>query len=130
MAAAEPAPTQPQAHGTPALPPRPEEDPQIAALQAMFPDFDATILYVRVSLAYRMATDVLVRRQSVLDSVNGDQDRAIDALLGMSDPSYVSQEPERPPAVSTFHLPPTHRHANNNFARSPKRTLTRSWRAG
>lgn len=28
--------------------------------------------------------------QSVLESVNYDQDRAIDVLLGMSDPNYVS----------------------------------------
>ena len=30
-------------------------------------------------------------RYSVLDSVNGDQDRAIDALLGMSDPEYKGE---------------------------------------
>lgn len=32
-------------------------------------------------------------RQSVLDSVNGDQERALDVLLGMSDPEYVSTQP-------------------------------------
>ncbi|CDO69153.1 hypothetical protein BN946_scf185042.g55 [Trametes cinnabarina] len=46
--------------------------PQVASLRAMFPDFDVVIL------------------QSVLDSVNGDQERAVDVLLGMSDPEYVS----------------------------------------
>jgi hypothetical protein len=35
-------------------------------------------------------------RSSVLQSVNGDQDLAIDTLLGMSDPDYVSQ-PVPPP---------------------------------
>ncbi|KZT10854.1 uncharacterized protein LAESUDRAFT_352773 [Laetiporus sulphureus 93-53] len=80
---------------TPSLPPRPEsetasippnmhervsapalqeenESPEVAALRAMFPDFDAAVL------------------QSVLESVGGDQERAIDVLLGMSDPDYVS----------------------------------------
>ncbi|TBU47317.1 hypothetical protein BD309DRAFT_988189 [Dichomitus squalens] len=46
--------------------------PQVESLRAMFPDFDVTVL------------------QSVLDSVNNDQERALDVLLGMSDPEYVS----------------------------------------
>lgn len=50
-------------------------NPQVAALQVIFPDFDPIIL------------------QSVLDSVNGNQDRAIDKLLGMSDPEYQEQQP-------------------------------------
>ncbi|KAI0728272.1 hypothetical protein C8Q72DRAFT_835751 [Fomitopsis betulina] len=58
------------------------EHPQVALLRGMFPDFDNVIL------------------QSVLESVNYDQDRAIDVLLGMSDPNYVSsatfEEPHRP----------------------------------
>lgn len=61
---------------TPSLPPRPaneEEDPNISALRGMFPDFDVAVL------------------QSVVENVHGDQDRAIDVLLGMNDPSYVSQ---------------------------------------
>jgi len=48
-------------------------NPQVAALQAIFPAFDPVIL------------------QSVLDSVGGDQDGAIDKLLGMSDPEYKEQ---------------------------------------
>jgi len=48
-------------------------NPQVAALQAVFPDFEPIIL------------------QSVLDTVNGNQDRAIDKLLGMSDPEYKEQ---------------------------------------
>lgn len=48
----------------------PIEDPSVAALHSMFPDFDPIIL------------------NSVLESVSGDQDKAVDALLGMSDPSY------------------------------------------
>ncbi|EMD33689.1 hypothetical protein CERSUDRAFT_87020 [Gelatoporia subvermispora B] len=55
-----------------------ELPPQIAALRAMFPDFDAAVLY------------------SVLESVGGDQDRAVDVLLGMSDPDYVSTEGPSP----------------------------------
>jgi CUE domain len=50
------------------------EDPKVAALLSMFPDFDTSLL------------------QSVLESVAGDQDRAVDVLLGMSDPSYTSTE--------------------------------------
>ncbi|KAI0779543.1 hypothetical protein C8Q74DRAFT_1259626 [Fomes fomentarius] len=56
--------------------------PQVEALRSMFPDFDVTVL------------------QSVLESVNNDQERAIDILLGMSDPEYVStqttSQPEQP----------------------------------
>lgn len=70
-----------QAEVTPSLPQRPldvDVDPRIASLRAMFPDFDDSLL------------------SSVLQSVNGDQDLAIDTLLGMSDPDYVSQ-PLPPP---------------------------------
>lgn len=52
----------------------PPADPKVAALLAMFPTFDTSLL------------------QSVLESVAGDQDRAVDVLLGMSDPSYTSNE--------------------------------------
>ncbi|KAL5523459.1 hypothetical protein ACEPAG_7632 [Sanghuangporus baumii] len=48
--------------------------PEVESLKAMFPDFDIIVL------------------QSVLESVDGDQERAADVLLGMSDPSYVSQQ--------------------------------------
>ena len=51
----------------------PHLDPTVAVLQGMFPDFDSSLL------------------QSVLESVGGDQERAIDILLGMSDPSYKPQ---------------------------------------
>ncbi|KAF5321384.1 hypothetical protein D9619_001527 [Psilocybe cf. subviscida] len=50
-------------------------DPRIIALRGMFPDYDDLIL------------------QSVLDSAGGNQDRAIDILLGMSDPDYRSEAP-------------------------------------
>ncbi|KAG6880031.1 hypothetical protein C0992_007828 [Termitomyces sp. T32_za158] len=71
--------TPPQTASTPPPPP-PPTDPRIAALRALFPDYDDLIL------------------SSVLDSVNGDQDRAIDALLGMSDPEYKppQQQPQQP----------------------------------
>lgn len=51
---------------------QPPANPAVALLKSMFPDFDDMVL------------------QSVLDSVNGNQDAAVDVLLGMSDPSYVS----------------------------------------
>ena len=38
--------------------------------------------YIRTSLC----------SQSVLESVNNDQERALDVLLGMSDPEYVSTQ--------------------------------------
>lgn len=41
------------------------------------------------------------QRQSVLESVNWDQDQAIDMLLGMSDPEYKPEaRPNQPPPVS------------------------------
>ncbi|KAJ7212924.1 hypothetical protein GGX14DRAFT_445647 [Mycena pura] len=49
-------------------------DDRLGVLRAMFPDFDDSLL------------------QSVLDSVNGNTDHAIDALLGMSDPDYMSEQ--------------------------------------
>jgi hypothetical protein len=42
-------------------------------------------------------------RLSVLESVGGDQDRAIDALLGMSDPDYKSEARPQPPVGA--HIP-------------------------
>ncbi|KAJ4483949.1 hypothetical protein J3R30DRAFT_3679101 [Lentinula aciculospora] len=48
-------------------------DPKLSTLQGMFPDFDESLL------------------QSVLESVGGNSDRAIDVLLGMSDPEYYSE---------------------------------------
>ncbi|KAL9711537.1 hypothetical protein Ac2012v2_004608 [Leucoagaricus gongylophorus] len=48
-------------------------DPQVASLRSIFPDYDEAIL------------------QSVLESVDGDQDRAIDLLLGMNDPDFRSE---------------------------------------
>jgi len=36
----------------------------------------------------------MTNRLSVLQSVNGNQDQAIDTLLGMSDPDYISQSPQ------------------------------------
>jgi len=58
----------------PVVPSQPPQDPQVASLQTIFPDFDIVVL------------------QSVLESVGGNQDRAVDTLLGMSDPNYVPQE--------------------------------------
>ncbi|KZT43602.1 hypothetical protein SISSUDRAFT_609468 [Sistotremastrum suecicum HHB10207 ss-3] len=62
-------------------------DPKIASLVAMFPDFDHAVL------------------ESVLDSVGGDQDRAIDLLLGMNDPTYAPEHSEvQAPALSQTEL--------------------------
>lgn len=44
-------------------------------------------------------------RQSVLDSVGGNQDKAIDKLLGMSDPEYKEQHSTN--VVSNAQLVPT-----------------------
>ncbi|RPD53205.1 hypothetical protein L227DRAFT_513636 [Lentinus tigrinus ALCF2SS1-6] len=60
--------------------------PQVEALRAMFPDFDVAVL------------------QSVLESVNNDQERALDVLLGMSDPEYVSTQTAAQPAPSQMDL--------------------------
>lgn len=88
------------------VPQRPREspvDPRVVALRAMFPDYDDLILCV---LDYRGSSVVIklnVNRQSVLESVGGNQDRAIDVLLGMSDPDYRSEQPPAAaPLVSTI----------------------------
>ncbi|EJD02659.1 uncharacterized protein FOMMEDRAFT_146546 [Fomitiporia mediterranea MF3/22] len=79
---------------TPARPQGPEQpteriSPEAESLKAMFPDFDTGII------------------QSVLESVDGNQERAADVLLGMSDPSYVSQH----------HSAPTQSELDEQFAR-------------
>ncbi|KAE9389896.1 hypothetical protein BT96DRAFT_1024856 [Gymnopus androsaceus JB14] len=63
-------------------------DPQLSVLQGMFPDFDESVL------------------QSVLDSVGGNSDRAIDVLLGMNDPEYRSdaRPQEEEPVLSQEEL--------------------------
>lgn len=68
------------------VPQRPREslvDPRVAALRALFPDFDDALL------------------QSVLESVGGNQDRAIDVLLGMNDPEYKSEAQSTQPVSQT-----------------------------
>ncbi|KIY70637.1 hypothetical protein CYLTODRAFT_435620 [Cylindrobasidium torrendii FP15055 ss-10] len=76
-----PLPTSPSA-ASPTPHPVPTQEtpvnPHVAELRAMFPDFDDALL------------------QSVLDSVNGNQDRAIDVLLGMSDPNFKSDTAQAP----------------------------------
>jgi len=87
-------PTSTQPLEPPILPPQDSETPQdgpnprLASLSAIFPDFDSTLL------------------ESVLDSVDGNEERAADILLGMSDPNYVSQvEPtQRQPQLSQTEL--------------------------
>ncbi|KAF7322004.1 CUE domain-containing protein [Mycena kentingensis (nom. inval.)] len=80
------APTSPEPAAEPAAipdadPPRQREmvvDERLGVLRGMFPDFDDSLL------------------QSVLESVGGNTDRAIDLLLGMSDPEYKSEAPQVP----------------------------------
>ncbi|KAJ7121301.1 hypothetical protein C8R43DRAFT_1033780 [Mycena crocata] len=71
-------PASPEATPTPVTEPARERemvaDARLAVLRGMFPDFDDSLL------------------QSVLGSVGGDTDRAIDALLGMSDPDFKSEQ--------------------------------------
>jgi hypothetical protein len=54
----------------------------------------------------------MTHRSSVLQSVNGDQDLAIDTLLGMSDPDYVSQ-----PLPQPEQREPTQTDLDEQFAR-------------
>lgn len=60
------------------LSPMPQQDSPAAHLMGIFPDFDEAVII------------------SVLESVNNDQDRALDVLLGMNDPTYV---PATPPST-------------------------------
>ncbi|TCD67863.1 hypothetical protein EIP91_011860 [Steccherinum ochraceum] len=77
-------PSAPTEEHAPAEQPNAEDPPEVATLKAMFPDFDSGVLL------------------SVLQSVDHNQDRAIDGLLGMSDPSYVStQQPQAPTGDAT-----------------------------
>ncbi|KAJ2917755.1 hypothetical protein MD484_g2655, partial [Candolleomyces efflorescens] len=59
----------------------PVGDPRVAELKAMFPDYDDAILLM------------------ILESANGNQEAAIEILLGMSDPNYK-------PDPSSFAAPP------------------------
>ncbi|KAJ3918373.1 hypothetical protein F5877DRAFT_90717 [Lentinula edodes] len=82
----------PQTDAAAVTPQQPEErervrDPKLSTLQGMFPDFDESLL------------------QSVLESVGGNSDRAIDVLLGMSDPEYHSEHrPQEEPVASQEEL--------------------------
>lgn len=72
----------PDTHTEAPAPPTEPLHPAIAPLKAMFPDFDDAVML------------------SILESVNYNQDAAVDVLLGMSDPSYVSTQHHE------VHLPP------------------------
>ncbi|KAJ8583469.1 hypothetical protein M405DRAFT_845796 [Rhizopogon salebrosus TDB-379] len=103
-----------QGGDTPALPQRPPEndvDPRIASLHAMFPDFDDSLLL------------------SVLQSVNGNHDQAIDTLLGMSDPDYISQ----PAPVPQEQREPTQTELDEQLARrlmlEEEQAAQHQWRA-
>jgi hypothetical protein len=77
-------------------------------LHAMFPDFDEAVLCVHFpSITAHALVLIWFPSMSVLESVGGNQELAIDQLLGMSDPDYISQpiEPHNPVAVSLFWSP-------------------------
>ncbi|KAI6157996.1 hypothetical protein BKA82DRAFT_21998 [Pisolithus tinctorius] len=65
------------------LSPTPPQDSPVAHLKGIFPDFDEAVII------------------SVLESVDNDQDRALDVLLGMNDPTYVPSAPS--PAIQSQH---------------------------
>ena len=100
-----------QAEDPPNLPIRPNEPshpeenvPQeVEGLKAMFPDFDVAILQVLTPIYVRkLLLMTLNFRQSVLGSVGGNQERAADVLLGMSDPNYQPQHQTGPVRACTF----------------------------
>lgn len=78
-------------------------DPRVVALRALFPDYDDTILSVLVFSS--ISPDSLSIRQSVLESVEWSQDRAVDTLLIMSDPDY-KPEPPLPQRPQRHHTVP------------------------
>ena len=77
---------------------QPHQDPQVVSLQAIFPDFDVAILYVSLE-SLIIGMNLNFDSQSVLESAGGNQDRAVDMLLGMNDPDYVPQEQPAPVQV-------------------------------
>ncbi|KAL4073719.1 hypothetical protein J3A83DRAFT_4371020 [Scleroderma citrinum] len=79
-----------------------DSDPRIANLKGMFPDFDDAVIL------------------SVLESVDNDQDHALDVLLGMNDPTYISSTlPAPPPTIQQQPLlsGPTQEELDEQFAR-------------
>ncbi|KAF9050061.1 hypothetical protein BJ165DRAFT_1456239 [Panaeolus papilionaceus] len=87
---------------TPQQAPAPEQpsDPRVSALKSMFPDYDDLVLL------------------SVLDSVGGNQDRAIDMLLTMGDPNYKSEPPTAAQPETQSRPTLTQEELDEQFARS------------
>lgn len=71
----------------------------------------------------------MTRRLSVLQSVNGNHDQAIDTLLGMSDPDYISQ----PAPVPQEQREPTQTELDEQLARrlmlEEEQAAQHQWRA-
>ena len=65
-----------------------DSDPHIATLKSVLPDFNAAVMHVDVclSVAPTDPSDSL----TILESVDNDEDRTLDVLLGMNDPTYIS----------------------------------------
>ena len=65
-----------------------DSDPCIATLKSVLPDFNAAVMHMDVclSVAPTDPSDSL----TILESVDNDEDRALDVLLGMNDPTYIS----------------------------------------
>jgi hypothetical protein len=93
---------------------------------------------------YRLFSFIFFDRYSVVDSVDGDQHRAVDALLAMSDPDHVpahqaaanEQQPSQVRPIITIHpsicCPPRTRltFIAHTLQRLNKPSWTRNWRAG
>lgn len=89
-----------------------DSDPRIASLKGMFPDFDAAVIL------------------SVFESVDNDQDRALDILLGMNDPTYISSTV--PPSTAPQQLGPTQEDLDEQLARRlalEEEQAARAWSA-
>ena len=90
-----------------------DSDPRIASLKSMFPDFDAAVMYVDVYPS--SAPTYPPGSLSVLESVDNDEDRALDVLLGMNDPTYISSA--APPPTAQPQPDPTQQDLDEQLAR-------------
>ncbi|KAF8134240.1 hypothetical protein EV363DRAFT_1429853 [Boletus edulis] len=83
--------TQPVVHAQPPMQSTDptSEDPHVASLKAIFPDFDDAVIL------------------SVLETTNNDHDHALDVLLGMNDPSFVPPNPPSAQAPNQFQSAPS-----------------------
>jgi len=105
-----------------------DSDPRIASLKGMFPDFDAAVMYVDVHPI--SAPTYPLGSLSVFESVDNDQDRALDILLGMNDPTYISSTV--PPSTASQQPGPTQEDLDEQLARRlalEEEQAARAWSA-